>query len=102
MIQHVANREIPDHLRRISAARGLPPVVDVFSAFADHCPIDENTLEKHQCDWVATNDNLPIKPGFEGVHPTDRGNEALAQVVQAAIDRDLRALYVVGTGATNW
>jgi len=89
MNQRVCNKVIPDLLAHVRQARNLPPIVDVYSAFEDHCPVARNTVKKHNCTWIATDKGLPLRPGFEGVHPTDPGNKAIAVVVAKAI----RALH---------
>jgi len=85
MNQTVSNVIIPPLLERVRQARNLSAIVDVYSVFDQHCPVANNTRKNHDCTWIATNEHLAVRPGFEGVHPTTEGNKAMAKVVALAI-----------------
>lgn len=93
MNQKVSNEIIPGLLERIRQSRNLPPLVDVYSIFDEHCPVATNTRKNHDCTWIATNEQLAVRPGFEGVHPTTEGNKAMAKVVALAIRKHMPQVH---------
>jgi len=89
MNKTVSNKVIPGLLERIRKLKNLPPIVDVYSAFDEHCPVATNTRTNHNCTWIATDEHLAVRPGFEGVHPTTEGNKAMAKVVALAVRQNM-------------
>merc|ERR1719433_1622947 len=90
MSKKVSNEVIPSLLKKIRRNRGLGPIADVFDEFDRRCPVATNNVTHYDCFWMNEDRGLAINPGFEGVHPSNRGNEAMAYVVAKAIKAAIR------------
>jgi lysophospholipase L1-like esterase len=77
----VVNRLLPPLIKHIAESAGLPPAVDVFSAFAAHCPELPPAAGK-ECDWMQGGEPTV---GDDGVHPNDAGYIQVARLVREAI-----------------
>uniref|UniRef100_A0A7S0BBQ9 SGNH hydrolase-type esterase domain-containing protein n=1 Tax=Pyrodinium bahamense TaxID=73915 RepID=A0A7S0BBQ9_9DINO len=67
----VVNEAIPSLIQEVAIANGLPPPVDVFGTFKEHCPPSLSM----SCDWIS----------LDGCHPNDVGYWHIAETVGAAI-----------------
>lgn len=73
MNKTVSNQLLPRALREIAAGAGDPPaIIDVYAAFLEHCP---NQNDDVSCDWMYS----------DAVYPNDRGYAQIALAVQNEI-----------------
>ena len=89
MRQEVINGELPALVTAVAQASKLPPPIDIFGLYEQHCPIAYGTDPAHPpnatdvpCDWIGCG-------GVGACHPDNVGYGEIAKAVHSAILRRL-------------